>query len=130
MSTLTPERVEARLREQFPNASFERQTGEAVRDYTIFVPVDQIVDICTFLRDDPEMDFGMLTWLGGVDHLPRDPRFEVVYSLLSITHNLRIHLKVRVSDENPRVPTVTGVWTTADWLSTGCNCWAASSGLM
>lgn len=115
MSALTPERVEARLREQFPDIAFERQTGEAVRDYTLFVPADRIVDVCTFLRDDAEMDFAMLAWLGGADYLPRNPRFEVVYSLLSIAHNLRFHLKVRVSDDQPRVPTVTGVWGTANW---------------
>ena len=115
MSALTPERVESRLREQFPNLTFERQVGEAVRDHTVFVPTENIVEICTFLRDDPELDFAILSWVGGVDMLPRDPRFEVVYSLLSVSQNARFTLKVRISDENPRVPSVTGVWGTANW---------------
>ena len=48
---LTPERVEERLRAAFPGASITRQEGPAVRDYTLHVPGERIVEICTFLRD-------------------------------------------------------------------------------
>jgi len=113
--TLTPERVEERLRTQFPGASIRRQEGAAVRDYTLYVPAEKMVEIATFLRDDPELRFDMLSWISGVDLLPRTPRFEVVYGLLSIPNNLRITLKVALTDENPRVPTVCGVWPTANW---------------
>jgi NADH-quinone oxidoreductase subunit C len=115
MSGLTHEQVEQRLRENFPDAAFERQTGEAVRDFTLYLPVEQLVEVCAFLRDDPGLDFAMLSWIGGVDLLPRDPRFEVVYSLLSLSARLRLHLKVRVTDEQPRLPSVVGVWPTANW---------------
>ena len=81
---LAPERVEQRLRERFPGVAFERQHGEAVRDFTLFLPSDRLVESCTFLRDDPELAFTMLSWMGGVDHLPRVPRFECVYNLLSV----------------------------------------------
>jgi NADH-quinone oxidoreductase subunit C len=113
--SLTLERVEQRLRERFPDMPITRQSGDAVRDFTLYVPAEGIVDVCRALRDERELDFALLSWIGGVDYLPRDPRFEVVYSLLSLSHNLRIHLKVRVSDENPRVPSVISVWPTADW---------------
>jgi NADH-quinone oxidoreductase subunit C len=112
---LTQERVEQRLREAFPGMSIHRQEGPAVRDHTVHVPADRIVEICTFLRDDPELQFVMLSWVGGVDLMPRSPRFEVVYSLLSIPNNLRFTLKVALNDENPRVATVCGVWPTANW---------------
>jgi len=115
MSGLTHEHVEQKLRERFPDAPFERQTGEAVRDFTLYVPADRLVEVCTFLRDDPELDFAMLSWIGGVDLLPRDPRFEVVYSLLSLSGRIRLHLKVRIGDEQPRVPSVVAIWPTADW---------------
>src|SRR5437899_106663 len=82
-ATLTPERIEERLRVRFPDAAIRRQTGAAVRDHTLYVPADRLVEICTFLRDDPELDFAMLSWIAGVDWMPRDPRFEVVYGLLS-----------------------------------------------
>ncbi len=112
---LTQERVEQRLRERFPDVAFERQTGEAVRDWTLYVPAERLVEICTFLRDDAELDFGMLPWMGGADYLPRVPRFETVYNLLSLSNSLRFTLKVRMSEEQPRVPSVVSVWPTANW---------------
>jgi NADH-quinone oxidoreductase subunit C len=112
---LTPERVEQRLRERFPDVPFERQEGVAVRDHTLYLPADRVVEVCTFLRDEPELDFALLSWVGGVDCLPRQPRFEVVYHLLSITHDRRFVLKVRLAEDAARVSTVTGVWPTANW---------------
>jgi NADH-quinone oxidoreductase subunit C len=113
---LAPEVVEQRLRERFPDVEFRRQQGEAVRDHTLYLPVDRLVEVCTFLRDDPALAFTMLVSVSGVDYLPRDPRFEVVYHLLSIPKNARFVLKVEVREEDPKVPTVTGVWPTANWL--------------
>jgi len=112
---LTTEAVEQRLRERFPDVAFRRQEGAAVRDHTLYLPADRLVEVCLFLRDDPGLDFRMLSWVGGVDWLPREPRFDVVYHLLSISKNLRFVLKVGVADENPRVPTVSSVWPTANW---------------
>ena len=112
---LSTERIEERLREQFPGVAFERQLGEAVRDHTLYVPADSLVAVCTFLRDDPELHFAMLSWMGGADYLPRVPRFETIYSLLSLEHNLRFTLKVMVAEVQPKVPTVVGVWPTANW---------------
>jgi NADH-quinone oxidoreductase subunit C len=108
-------RVEERLRERFPDVPFRRQEGPAVRDHTLFLPADRLIEVCTFLRDDPGLDFAMLSWAGGVDLLPREPRFEVVYHLLSITHGRRFVLKVELVESDARVPTVTGVWPTANW---------------
>ncbi len=115
MNATIHEGIQKRLEEEFPDVAFERQTGEAVRDFTLYLPADRLVEVCTFLRDDPELDFGMLSWIGGVDMLPREPRFEVVYSLLSLSRRVRLHLKVRVSDEQARVPSVVEVWPTANW---------------
>ena len=112
---LTQERVEQRLRERFPTVAFERLAGPAMRDWTVVVPADALVEVCTFLRDDPELEFAMLAWMGGVDWLPRVPRFETIYNLLSLSNSLRFTLKVRLPEENPRVPSVTGVWPTANW---------------
>jgi NADH-quinone oxidoreductase subunit C len=108
--------VEQKLRERFPDIPFRRQEGEAVRDHTLYVPADRLVEACTFLRDDPELQFTMLASISGVDYLPRDPRFEVVYHLLSIPKNARFVLKVEVREEDPKLPTVIDVWPTANWL--------------
>jgi NADH-quinone oxidoreductase subunit C len=112
---LAPERIEERLGERFPGVSIRRQTGPAVRDLTLIVPADPLVEVCGFLRDDAELDFGMLSWIAGVDWMPREPRFEVVYGLLSLSRAARLNLKVLLPEENPRVPSVVSVWPTANW---------------
>ncbi len=116
MSAPAPERIEERLRERFPGVEFRRQEGAAVRDHTLYVPAERLVEVCAFLRDDPELDFAMLAWIAGVDWLPREPRFEVVYNLLSLSRHARLTLKVQLGGESPRVPTVVPVWPTAEWL--------------
>jgi NADH-quinone oxidoreductase subunit C len=73
-----------------------------------------IVRVLTFLRDDPRMLFKQLVDLCGVDYPDRGERFEVVYNLLSLRHNRRIRVKL-ATDENEPVPSVTGVFNSADW---------------
>jgi len=96
-----------------PGASFE--AGASVDFATIYVPARQLVETCRTLADHPSLRFNVLIEVTAADYLPREPRFEVVYHLLSIPHNARFVLKLQVREENPRVPTVTGVWPTANW---------------
>ncbi len=72
-----------------------------------------IAEACLFCRD--ELGFNFLTDLSGLDHFGEDPRFEVVYELYNMERGEWLRLKVRVSEDQPEVPTVTGVWATADW---------------
>jgi NADH-quinone oxidoreductase subunit C len=53
--------------------------------------------------------------IAGVDWPDRDPRFEVVYCLLSLTQNHRVRVHV-ATNENVPVPSVTEVWPVAGWL--------------
>jgi NADH-quinone oxidoreductase subunit C len=73
-----------------------------------------IVRVLTYLRDDPRLLFKELVDLCGVDYPDRPERFEVVYNLLSLKHNRRIRVKV-ATDENQPVPSVTGVFSSANW---------------
>ena len=75
---------------------------------------DQVVRVLKFLRDDPRCRFEQLTDLCGVDYPERDPRFDVVYHLLSLSHNQRLRLKVGVNEDQP-VPSATGVYASAGW---------------
>lgn len=80
----------------------------------ILVSPDHVVDLCQFLKDDPKLRFDFLSDMCGVDFYPETPRFEVVYHLYSIPFEHRIRLKCRLGDP-PVLPTVTGVWRTANW---------------
>ena len=62
----------------------------------------------------PSLDFKVLTEITAADYLPREPRYEVVYHLLSISKKLRLRLKVRVASDGS-LPTVQGVWRGAGW---------------
>jgi NADH-quinone oxidoreductase subunit C len=95
-----------------PDAAFE--AGRSVDFATIYVPADRLVETCRALRDTPSLDFKVLTEVTAADYLPREPRYEVVYHLLSISKRLRLRLKVRVASDG-RVPTVQGVWLGAGW---------------
>ena len=57
-----------------------------------------------------------LAELTAVDFWPREPRFEVVYLLVSIEHRARLRLKVRLDGGDARIATVSRIWPAANWL--------------
>ena len=65
---------------------------------TIYVPADRLVATCAALRETPSLRFNVLVEVTAADYFPRDPRFEVVYHLLSMPHRLRLRLKVRATE--------------------------------
>ena len=81
---------------------------------TISAKAASIVTLLTFLRDDSTCQFRLLMDLFGVDFPDRGRRFEVVYNLLSLTHNQRVRVKVETDEDTP-VPSVVGVFRTAAW---------------
>ena len=96
-----------------PGATFE--VGRSVDFPTVYVPVTHIVETCRALRDTPSLRFNVLLEVTAADYLPRSPRFEVVYHLLSIPNRMRLRVKVRVQ-EGGSVATTQGVWPSAGWL--------------
>ncbi|MBI5682938.1 MAG: NADH-quinone oxidoreductase subunit C [Deltaproteobacteria bacterium] len=83
-------------------------------ELTHIIKKDSLLQICKFLKDDPEMQFNFLVDIVGIDYHPQKPRFEVVYHLYSIPKKYRIRLKIKV-DENETVPSAISVWKSADW---------------
>jgi NADH-quinone oxidoreductase subunit C len=79
----------------------------------VHVKRDALVDVMITLRDVCE--YQQLMEIAGVDWPDRDPRFEVVYCLLSLTKNHRIRVHVVTNEAEP-VPSVTGIWPVAGWL--------------
>jgi NADH-quinone oxidoreductase subunit C len=81
----------------------------------VHVRREALVGVMCFLRDDPKCLFKVLVDLCGVDYPDRPERFEVVYNLLSLKLNQRVRVKVHTDEEQP-VPSVVGVWSTANWF--------------
>jgi NADH-quinone oxidoreductase subunit C len=80
----------------------------------VTVRPNAIVKALTWLRDDPGALFKVLVDICGADYPERETRFEVVYNLLSLKHNRRVRVKA-MTDESTPVPSVTGVFSTANW---------------
>ena len=85
-------------------------------ELTIHVERSLLREACVLLRDDPNCPFNFLSDVTCVDWYPSDPRFEVVYHLLSISKKERVRLKVRVDGESPVVESVTSVWPAANYF--------------
>jgi len=99
-------------------------------DPWIEVAPEGLPEVCRHLRDEPELRFNLLNCITGVDYLQVDPKrklefephVEVIYHLWSLVHKHRLVLKVRlprwkdgIEGRLPEVPSVTGIWSTANW---------------
>jgi len=85
-------------------------------EMTIWVAREAIREACALLRDDAECAFNYLSDVTCVDWYPSEPRFEVVYQLLSIPKKERVRLKVRLEGTSPSVDSVVPVWPSADFF--------------
>lgn len=86
---------------------------------TLVLRPEAIARVGLALRDAPALRYNYLADVTAVDWPEREPRYDVVYHLLSLETNAVIRLKVRVGDEatpHPMVPSVTSVWPTANWF--------------
>jgi NADH-quinone oxidoreductase subunit C len=133
--------LKAKLEQDFADALLDCDMDRG--EVTLNVAVEQIVTVCERLRDDfgfsqlidlcgvdyaeyggsawetkQSTEFGFSRAVDGIGHsepVEEGYRFAVVYHLLSIDHNQRLRLKVRLDAESPIIDTVTGVWPVADW---------------
>jgi NADH-quinone oxidoreductase subunit C len=85
-------------------------------ELSIYVERNSIRDVCSALKNDPNLKFDALADLTCVDWEPNDPRFEVIYHLFSTVTKKRVRLKVRLSGDDARVDSLTPVWPGADFF--------------
>ena len=74
---------------------------------------ERIEEVCRHAKK--ELGFDYLVDISSVDNYGEDPRFMVVYELYGLEHRVHLRIKTEVSEEKSELPTVTGVWKTADW---------------
>ena len=74
---------------------------------------EQIVAVCEFAKRD--LGFDYLVDISSLDNYGADPRWTVIYHLRSLAQHCEFRLKTDVSEEKSELPTITGVWRTADW---------------
>lgn len=133
-------KLEERFRNELTHCITDRD------QVTLVIPATDLLSVCKVLRDDEQFAFTQLTDLCGVDYSTygqvdwsthetsstgfsrgrqgsgqehsnkTDERYAVVYHLLSINQNIRLRLRCYVSDEYPRIASVSGLWSSADWF--------------
>jgi len=103
------------LQEAVPGAAFEAVPTVDLHT-TIYASRDELPAVCRALRDREDLRFDLLSELTAADYHPREPRYELVYILVSIEHKLRLRVKVRLQGEDAHVATVCGIWPAANWL--------------
>jgi NADH-quinone oxidoreductase subunit C len=104
------------LRERFPDAI--EQVSERLGETTVFVRPDAIVEVCQALRADATLQYNFLSSITAVDWLEREPRYDIVYHLMSLSTRAIVRLKIQVGDDEqpqPEAPSVTSVWPAANW---------------
>lgn len=74
-----------------------------------------MLEVCRFLRDDPEIAYTYPADVTAADYPNRDKRFEVVYHIYSFVRNHRLRIKVLAAD-GESVPSLTGIWAGANWM--------------
>jgi NADH-quinone oxidoreductase subunit C len=127
---MTSAEIIAVLEQQF--APRIKSKNETAIDPFVVVDAGDLVEVCRFLKEDPRLSFDILNCISGVDYLEPDPKkvakagfephLEVVYHLSSFRHRHRFVVKLSLprwrdgkAGELPEVPSVTGLWKTADW---------------
>jgi NADH-quinone oxidoreductase subunit C len=97
-------------REAITGVKFDRD------EMTISVDRAHIREACVLLKEDANCPFNFLSDVTGVDWYPSEPRFEVIYHLLSIPNKERVRLKVRLNSASPVVESLTSVWPGANYF--------------
>ena len=105
----------ASLQQGVPAARFE-PTASLDLQTTIYVSRDELPAVARVLRQGADSRFDFLAELTAVDFWPREPRFELVYVLVSIERRERLRLKVRLPGDDSHIGTVSGIWPAANWL--------------
>jgi NADH-quinone oxidoreductase subunit C len=90
-----------------------RERSEFRGETTFLINTRELREVAKFCRD--ELSFDYLIDITSIDHFGSEPRFEVVYELYSMTLGVHLRLKVRVSEDDPAVETVSDIWPTANW---------------
>mgnify|MGYP000222445257 CR=1 FL=1 len=107
---MNKDQIETRLATEFGSAVEILKTR--FPEPMIYVATDKYIEICRFLRDDPYLAFEFLFSMAGV-HYP--DRFEVVIHLSSSKHIHQLVVKAKLPPENPKIPTLSGIWEAANW---------------
>ncbi len=107
-----PSIIVDKLKKEFPDKLEE--VSYYAEQVIVRIRSDSLLEICSFLKEDPSIALNYLSCITGVDYPERAKRFDLVYHLYSIVKKHRLTLKISAG-EGETIPSVTSLWKTANW---------------
>jgi NADH-quinone oxidoreductase subunit C len=109
---MIPEEIAKRLADRLGEGVLSMDVSEK-HPHVVVAPTSWLA-AAGLLRGDTDLDFDFLRSVSALDY-PKESRLACVYDLISTTHRHAFAVKVFTPREDPRVPSVAGLWPTANW---------------
>ena len=106
-------KIISELKEKFTDRI--KETASDFGDDTVTIDRDFLAELVQFLKKKP-YEYTMLLDITCVDYLGREPRFEMVYHLLSLSAKHRLRIKAPLSEKNLSIESMSSIWKNANWL--------------
>ncbi len=113
MDNTAQEQVINILKERFEDDILQIETP--YNFLTVTLKKEKIVEFIQYLYSHPEAQFQYLTTLCGI-HYPDLRQIGMMYQLHSLINNWRIRIKIYLPEEDPVTPTITHIYSAANWL--------------
>ncbi|MES2112124.1 MAG: NADH-quinone oxidoreductase subunit C [Bacteroidota bacterium] len=114
MGKISNEELLSKIDAQFPGQL--TSTGEPFGLLTLETGREQIIDILTWLKNDAVLQFIYLTDITAIHYPETEKPIGVIYHLHSLVNNVRIRIKVFLTDSDTHIPTASGIWNGANWM--------------
>ena len=98
--------------EKYPGSILKETDRQDIKEIT--VAEQSFYEVMKTLQGDEDCGFDMLTDVVGIDRMPRAPRFDLLYLLLSSKDFTRLIVRLE-TDEEQEVPSVSSIWHSANW---------------
>lgn len=105
--------IPQKLQENLSHVKFESSIYKD--ELTLYFDKKDIVEVCKFLKNDPELQFLLCEDITAIDWAKRKNRFTVVYHIYSLKNKFRVRLKADVDEAECSIDSVTSVWKSANW---------------
>ena len=92
------------------------QVVEYRGETTIVVPPELLRVLAQQCKENPALDFNLLSDATCIDRFPAEPRLELNYHLVSLPRHDRLRLRTSVSSQHPVIDSLVPVWPGANWL--------------
>ncbi len=102
------------IKESVPKYVISVETSNS--DMHIFTNKENITNFAEFLKNDPRLQFDMLSDLFAVDYPRKPERIEVIYNFYSTKNNFRIFIKIKSKIDEPDYPSLTPLYNSANWF--------------